>query len=224
MKRFPRIQVAVMGLLSFVLSIFTGPARVMSPPVFVGNRATRRAITHDVAFGFRMGGGFPGDVNRMHPASIVPGLLDPTNNFLGYGQVALFGDGTTGANNTYRALVAADGSATAIKAAGLIVRPYPTQQMAATSLNAPIGSAVPPTSGIADFLHAGFMIVKMKAGTTVKKGGAVHVWVAATSGANIQGEFAAAASTTNTVTLANARYTGPADANGNVEIEIWEAV
>lgn len=208
MKRlFQTIFAAVAGLLA---SVFAGP------PSF-------RVRTCDVAFNYRMGAGFPGDVNRMHPASIVPGLLDPTNNFLGYGQVALFGDGTTGANNTYRALVAADGSATAIKAAGLIVRPYPTQQTTG-GMNATIGAAVPPTSGVADFLTSGFMMVKMKAGTTVKKGGAVHVWVAATSGANIQGEFAAAASTTNTVTLANARYNGPADALGNVEIEIWPAV
>lgn len=178
------------------------------------------AKTRDVAFPFRMGFGFPGDVNRMHPASIVPGLLDTTNTFSAYGLPALFGDGSTGAANTYRSTVSADGSATPLNVAGILVRPFPTQQLSG-GVNAGIGPTTPPSSGVADFLESGFIVVKGRAGMNVRKGGAVHVWVAATSGPSIRGEYQAAGSTTNTITIANAMYTGPADADGNVEIRVW---
>lgn len=194
-------------LLGMIVGIFAGPQLV-------------RARTRDVAFPFRMGAGFPGDVNRGHPFSVTAALLDSTYTFLGYGQPAIYGDGTTGAANTLRALAPADGSATPIKVVGALVRPYPTQQQSG-GMTATFGAATPPTSGIADCLEQGFIMGKGKAGSTFKKGGAVYVWVAATSGANIQGEYQSAASTTNTVTITNARYHGPADASGNVEIEFW---
>lgn len=183
---------------------------LFGPPVM-------RARTCDVAFQFRMGAGFPGDVNRMHPASIVPGLLDTVNPFRAYGEAALFGSA-----NNYRPVIAADQSSTAIKIAGVIVRPYPTQQMSG-GINSPIGAAVPPASGSADFLHAGFIMVKMKAGVVVKKGDPVFVWATATETVNIQGEFQAAATVSKTVPVSNARFHGPADAAGNVELEVWAA-
>jgi len=182
---------------------------LVGPPTF-------RARTCDVAFGFRMGVGFPGDVNRMHPASIVPGLLDSVNTFRAYGEPAIFGSA-----NNYRGVIPADGSVTAIKIAGCLVRPYPTQQMSGGMTTA-IGSVAPPTSGVADFMHAGFMTVKAKAGVTFKKGDPVYVWCAATAGANIQGEYNNVASSTNTVQITNARFNGPADASGNAEIEVWQ--
>lgn len=191
-------------------------ALLFGPPAF-------RARTCDISYQYRMPAGFPGDVNRMHPASIVAGLLDSTLPFLGYGQIAMFGDGTTGAVNSYRPLVPADGSATPIRAAGAIVRPYPTQQMSGGP-TAAISEGAPPTSGVGDFLESGFILVKGRAGMNVRKGGLVHVRVAATSGPAIRGEFQAAADGTNTVTLANARYNGPADPSGNVEIQIWPTV
>lgn len=214
-----RILLSFLAALAGLLAIVARAADslLMGPPTY------RRVVTHDVAFGFRMGAGFPGDVNRMHPASIVAGMMDTTIPLRGYGHVAIFGDGTNGAANTYRGTLAADGSATPLNIAGLIVRPYPTQQMSGTSLNASFGNTAPPGAGAADFLESGFMIVKGRAGMNVRKGGAVHVWVANTSGASIRDEFQAAASSTNTITIANAMYWGPADADGNVEIRVWSA-
>lgn len=202
MKRlFHTMIAAVAGLLA---SVFAGP------PSF-------RVRTCDVAFNYRMGVGFPGDVNRMHPASIVPGLLDGANAFRFYGELAKFGTG-----NNYRPVIAADQSATAMKVAGAIVRPYPTQQTTGGMTSA-IGAATPPTAGVADFLHSGFIMAKMKAGVAVKKGDSVWVWAVATETVNIQGELQAAAVTDKTVPITNARFNGPADALGNVEVEIWAA-
>lgn len=198
------------GFLAALSALITGflYSLLFGPPV-------TRARTGDVAFAYRMGAGFPGDVNRTHPASIVPGLLDSTNVFRNYGEVALFGSA-----NNYRGVVAADQSTTAVKAAGFLVRPYPTQQMSG-GMSSALGTATPPTSGIADFLDEGFIICKMKAGVTVKKGDPVWVWAIATSGANIQGELQAAATASSTVPIANAYFNGPADAEGNVEVRVF---
>ena len=57
--------------------------------------------TRDVAFTFRMGAGSPGEVTRIHPASIFPYLNDASgaNPLTYFGQAALF----HGATNTVRA-------------------------------------------------------------------------------------------------------------------------
>lgn len=199
---FASLAALVSFLATFFVRIFTGP------PVF-------RARTCDVAFQYRMGVGYPGDVNRMHPASVVAGLLDSGNPFRAYGEAALFGSA-----NNYRPIIASDQSATAVKIAGVLVRPYPTQQMSG-GMNAALGAAVPPSMGPADFLDEGFIIVKMKAGVTVKKGDPVFVWATATETVNIQGEFQATATTSKTVPVANAYFNGPADANGNVELRVF---
>lgn len=200
MKRILSMVLAAIG--QFLFNTLFGPPLVT-------------ARTRDVAITYRMGIGFPGDVNRAHPASILPGLIDSANPLRAYGEAALFG---TGSN--YRAVLAADQSATAQKIAGVLVRPYPTQQSSGGS-SASFGAATPPQSGVADFMHQGFIMVKGKAGMTVKKGDPCYIWAIATSGANIQGEFQAAATANSTVLCSNARYNGPADANGNVEIEVW---
>lgn len=177
-----------------------------------------RARTCDVAFTYRMGAGFPGDVNRTHPASVLPGLINTTNPPKLYGNPVIINT----ADNTHRGVIAADGSVTAAKIYGVIVRPYPTQQMTG-GMSSAIGAAPAPVSGVADFLRMGFIMCKLPAGSVVTKGGTVHVWAAADSGSNIQGALAPAASGTNTLTVTNAQFTGPADANGNVGVEVWPA-
>lgn len=199
---------STLALFAAIVGFFTH--LLFGPPVF-------RARTCDIAFGYRMGVGFPGDVNRTHPFSVLPGLINTTNPPRAYGEAVLFG--TT---NDYRAVIAADQSATAQKIAGVMVRPYPTQQQSG-GMSSAFGTAVPPTSGVGDFLHQGFILVKGKAGMTVKKGDPCYIWAIATAGANIQGEFQAAATASSTVLCSNARYNGPADANGNVEIEVWSS-
>lgn len=181
------------------------------------HRKLRRARTHDVAFTFRMGAGFAGEINRTHPFSVVPSRQDATNPVARYGNAVLY-DGT---NNSARGMVAADTGVT--KIAGVLVRPFPTQQHSASGLFAPagFGPATPPTSGIIDALEDGFILVPVVG--TPTKGGAVYVWVAASSGSHVQGGFETAASAGNTAAISNAYFTGGVDANGIAELQVFRA-
>lgn len=201
MKQLQLLAAAVAG---FFINLLMGPP-------------CARQRFADVAFTYRMGAGIPGDVDRAHPFEVQAALLDASNPAPSYGYAMLFGS----ANNV-RAVVAADQAAGAKPIAGILVRPYPTQQSSGGS-SASIGSATPPQSGIVDYMPAGIITVKGKAGMTVKKGDPCYIWAIATAGANIQGEFQAAATASSTVLCSNARYFGPADANGNVQIEVWKS-
>jgi hypothetical protein len=175
-----------------------------------------RARTNDVAFGFRMGAGFPGDVNRSGMFSIMPSLQDTTNPVRLYGDAVLMN--ATG--NTVRGFIAGDTAVTRVD--GILVRPYPFQQQSG-GMSASIGAAVPPVGpAIVDVLRAGFGMVKCNNFAVIPslKGGAVYVWIAATSGNHIQGGFEAASSG-STVTIANARWASPPDSSGIAELEVW---
>lgn len=182
------------------------------------NRNIKRARTTDVAFTFRMGAGFPGEVNRTHPASILPSIQHASTPVAGYGYACLYDSAT----NSVRNAVAGDTAVTKID--GISVRPYPTQQHSASGLFAPatFGSATPPTTGAIDVMEDGFAMVKVASGTPQKKG-AVFVWVAASSGVHVQGGFETAASAGNTAAIANAYYTGGVDSAGVAEIQVWRA-
>lgn len=197
-------------LFSVAVTFFT--ALLLGPPRF-------RARTCDVAFGYRMGAGFPGDVNRTHPASILAKLLNISVQApRAYGDPVLI----NGADGSVRGLVAGDGSATPGRIYGVLVRPFPTQQLTGGPTST-IGAATPPTGGVGDVLRSGFIVCKLPAGAVVQSDGAVFAWAAATSGNNIQGQLQAAASGTSTYSVTNARFVGPADASGNVEVEVWPA-
>jgi len=202
-----RIQSMVSRLASLAVSLLT--------PVFCGSPIVR-ARTCDVAFLYRMGAGFPGDVNRMHPASILPGLINTTTPPRRYGDPVFVNT----ADSTLRGAAAGD-TDTPTVAYGFAVRPYPTQQMSG-GMGATIGAATPPTSGVADFLRSGLIISKLPPGVAVTKGGPVYVWFAATSGNNIQGGLVGADSA-SAYLISNAKFNGPADADGNVEVEVWPA-
>lgn len=181
-----------------------------------GASIARRSMTHDAAIKYRMDGGFPGDVNRTHPASIVPAQMDGTTPVRRYGDPVLFG------TNTIRGFVAGDTAVTKIK--GALVRPYPTQQTSG-GMSASIGAASPGGANtVQDYLEDGFIWVKVDniAAGAPSKGSAVFVWCAATAGNDIQGGFRCAASAGNTAAIANAEFNGPADANGVAEIRIWK--
>ncbi len=179
---------------------------------------TVRARTCDVAFTFRMGAGFPGDVNRTHPASILPGLMDVSDPVRLYGDPVLI-DTTT---NSYRGVLVGDSAVTEI--AGVLVRPYPTQQTTG-GMSASLGAATPPVTGVVDVLRSGFIMVRCNnfAATPPTKGGAVHVWITASAGVHVQGGFESAADAGDTIAITNARFNGPPDANGICEIEVWSA-
>lgn len=185
-------------------------ALILPPPLV-------RSRTCDVAFMHRMGAGFPGDVNRTNPFSVLPALINTTTPPRLYGDPVL----ANAADNSVRGFVVGD-TTTPTVIYGVAVRPYPTQQ-AAGGMSAAIGAAAPPVSGVIDVLRSGFIMTKIPAGQTVAKGGAVYVWFAATSGSNIQGSFVGAATGGSTALISNAKFVGPADANGNVEIEVWPA-
>lgn len=172
-----------------------------------------RMKAKDAAFQFRMGAGFPGDVNRTHPVSIEPALPNASTPPTLYGEAVLVDTAT----NSVRPFAAGDTGVTA--AYGITVRPYPFQQSSASNYGAAaLGSAAPPTTGAIDIMRSGYMTVQIPAGVAVTKGGAVYVWCAASSGAHVQGGFEGAASGGNTAALAGCTFNGPADASGVVEI------
>lgn len=170
-----------------------------------------------VAFPFRMGAGFPGDVNRGHPASIEPALIDASAPPTSYGQPVLV-DATT---DGVRPFAPGDTAITVIW--GITVRPFPMQAPTGTQYGgAAFGAATPPLTGAIDVLRSGYIMgTILPAGSAaVSKGSPVFVWCAATSGAHIQGGIESAASGGNTAALDPNRYqfNGPADATGNTEI------
>jgi len=165
-----------------------------------------------VAFPFRMGAGFPGDVNRTHPVSIEPGLIDASAPPQNYGVPVILDATTQG----FRPFTTGDTAVTT--AYGITVRPFPTQQSTGGAQSL-IGGATPPQSGIQDVMRLGYIMVQIPAGQSVKKGGAVFVWCAASSGAHVQGNFEGASSGGNTASLgALFQFNGPADANGVTEV------
>lgn len=176
-----------------------------------------RAQTCDVAFQFRMGAGFPGDVNRTHPASIVPGLQNVATPILLYGNPCVVDTAT----NSYRQLATTDTAVTVID--GILVRPYPVQQ---SNTSQALGPGAPPATGAIDVLKDGYVIATCNNfavnAPTLK--GPVYIWIAASTGAHVQGTFeAGAGGGSNTVLVANAQWNGPPDANGISEIHIWSS-
>lgn len=140
----------------------------------------------NMAFQFRMGAGFAGSVNRFHPATIEPAPINATTPPTP--GLACVIDSATG---TIRLVQAGDTALVDIY--GVLVRPWPYQQGNSPSPNfvGAVAFGVPaPVSqqfGVWDVLRAGYIMVPI-VGTPLK-GAAVNVWVAAASGAHVQGGF-----------------------------------
>ncbi len=173
-----------------------------------------RAKTKDVAFSYRMGAGFAGDINRTHPFDCVPERQDVSDPITLYGNGCMMD--TT--NGTVRAIIAGDQSdSVAINLYGVLVRPYPTQQ---NSTSQGLGTAVPPIApAILDILTEGLIMVKVN-GTPTKRG-PVYVWCTASTGAHVVGGFESAADAGDTVRVSNAYFNGAPDASGVVEMRVW---
>ena len=193
----------------FLNSLYTLRKQTFDP-TYVGRQRTCDSFT---AFQFRMGAGFAGDVNRTHPASIEPVLIDAAAPPTEYGQPVLL-DPVSGGIRGFGAADTADGAAY-----GFLVRPYPTQQTQG-GLSATFGAATPPTSGVADVLRFGYIMVKLGGSVTVqpKKGQAVHVWTAASSGNHVQGSVEDVATPGSSAVVTNATFNGATDANGVTEV------
>lgn len=179
-----------------------------------------RARTLDAAITYRMGAGYPGDVNRAHPAGIVPRLQDAANPVRLYGDPVVYG-ATVG---TVRGVIAAD-QAASTKIRGVAVRPGNISQTAG-GMASTFGVAAPPQSAVAiDVIEDGYVIVKCNnaAAGQPQLGGAVFVWCAASAGNDVQGGFTGRTSAGNTFPVANAEWAGPVDANGYAELRVWKA-
>lgn len=172
-----------------------------------------RMKTRDAAITYRMGAGFPGDVNRTHPVSIEPCLIDDDAPPAGYGQALLLDATTEGV----RPFTTGDASQATY---GFGVRPYPFQQSSGTNFGAAaLGDATPPTSGIMDVVREGYIMCKVNAGqTAAKKNGAVYVRVAATAGDHIIGQLETAADGGDNVLITNAKFNGAQDSSGVAEV------
>jgi hypothetical protein len=139
-----------------------------------------------MAFQFRMGAGNIGSVNRYHPATIEPAPINSTTPpSIGLACVI---DATA---KTLRLVQAGDTALVDIY--GILVRPWPFQQGNSASPNfaGAVGfNTTNPVSaqfGVWDVLRSGYIIVPING--TPGKGDAVNVWIAASSGAHIQGGF-----------------------------------
>lgn len=177
-----------------------------------------RAMTHDAAFTYRMGAGFPGDVNRTHPADIVARLQDAANPIRLYGDPAMLGAGSA-----FRGVIVAD-QAASTKIKGVLVRPYPVSQTTG-GMTATIGAATPPQIAVPqDIIEAGFVMTKCNnfAANAPALGGAVFVWAAASAGNHVLGGFEAAATAGSTFPVANAEWVSGADASGVAELRVWK--
>ncbi|SEI98782.1 hypothetical protein SAMN04244579_02710 [Azotobacter beijerinckii] len=157
------------------------------------------------AFLYRMPAGIPGDVTRASQSTIEPVVLDPNTPFTAFG---VFGKIVS---NKFVPFGAGDADGGQY---GLYVRPYP---ITGGSGSDPLGTATPPTKGIADCLRRGYMTVKVNAGTA-SKDSQVYVRVAAAAAGKPIGGIEAVADSTNTIAITGATFMGAADASGNVEI------
>lgn len=172
-----------------------------------------RAFDSYMAFRFGVPAGFAGNVNRSHPNSTEPAKNDASLPLTFFGEVAL----VNGTNNSVRKVQPADTAD--VKIWGIVTRPYPIQQQSG-GMATDFGGGTPPGANQPiDILRLGYILTKVNVVSTQPvKGGAVYVWVAASSGDNIQGQILTADDGTNSALVTNATFNGPADENGIAEI------
>lgn len=158
-----------------------------------------------VAFAFRMPAGIPGTITRPDQASVEPNVIDSAAPPTSYGvPVKVVG----GKIQRYA------GGETAASLYGINVRPFPTTGSGTDGL----GVSTPPTAGIGDVLKRGYVSVQLRGAAAAAKNGAVYVRVGGATAQQPIGGFEAAADGSNTVQVANAYFTGAADANGITEL------
>jgi len=158
---------------------------------------------------YRMAAGFPGAISRQAANSTVePVQLSSSAPFSAYGLPGTIDS----SSQLFRPIASGD---TAVF--GFIVRPFPSSNQ---STSDGIGTATPPQNGgMGDCLRRGYISVKL-AGGTAAKDGTVYVRTAVGSSGKAIGDVEAGVSdTSNCIALSgNTYFTGPADANGYVEV------
>lgn len=158
------------------------------------------------SFQFRMPAGIAGAISRgAGQATVEPQVADPAKPFLRYG---IFGKTVA---EKFVPLEAGDAAGVIT---GMLVRPFPT-----TSSQDGLGTSTPPTTGLLDRLKRGYMTVALKLGTAAKD---AQVYVVTTAGGTVAlNDIVPAASPAGggtAVAAAGCFFTGPADANGIVEV------
>jgi len=167
----------------------------------------------DSVFVYRMPAGIPGEITRFQTlgTTIKAEVQNSSTPFTQYGQV-----GTIDTNGA-RPIAAADAAAPTTPI-GISVRPFPaTDNTVANPGVVPFGAGTPMARGIIDILYRGYISMKLNGAAAATKGGAVYVYSAVSSGNHVQAGIEAA-SGANLWALPGAYFTGPADAQGNVEI------
>ena len=174
-----------------------------------------RMATRDVAYQFRMGTGFAGDVNRTHPFNVVARFPNAANPPTFYGQpVILVNDGSV------RAFAAGDDAVTDIY--GVTVRPYPLQQSTTNQPYAQVllGDGGLPATQAVDILVMGFIMVPVVG--DVVPGGSPFVWIAASAGGHTLGGFesADAGGDTASITWEKTKWHSPNGEDGIAELAV----
>jgi hypothetical protein len=172
-----------------------------------------------VAYSYRMPSGIPGECTRISASIIETQIVTPTGTTgapTAYG-VPMVVDNTGGNVGNMRTLNSGD---TTIY--GALVRPFPTGAAPQSGqLNSSgIGTSTPPANGPCDILRFGYMNVLLSGTTAAVKGGQVYVWTAAASGAHIVGGWEAANPSGSGISIPQAFFIGPADANAITEISL----
>jgi hypothetical protein len=132
------------------------------------------------AYLYRMPNGIAGDITRQSQATIESHVFDSANPFASYG---LFGKIASA-----KFIPVGSGDAAA-DVYGLLIRPFPT-----TGANAsdPLGTSVPPTTGLANVLRRGYATVKNNSGVPAINGQVFARVASASTGKPIGGIEAAA--------------------------------
>ena len=168
----------------------------------------------DSVFMYRMPAGIPGEVTRFQNGgtTITAQVQNVTTPFTGYGLV-----GTVDTNGA-RPILPAD-TAAPTTPIGISVRPFvTTDNTVANPGIVPFASGTPMARGIIDLLFRGFINVKLNGAAAATKGAPVYVYYLASAGNHVQSGIEAAAGAGLWV-LPGAFFTGPADAQGNTEIQ-----
>jgi hypothetical protein len=155
---------------------------------------------------FRMPFGIPGELTRpsVSAATVEAQAFNSSLPFAGYGLPGKVASGKfvpVAANNDV--------------VYGFLARPFPI-----TGANAsdPLGTSVPPTTGVANVLRRGYInvLVQLNAASCAL-GSSVYIRYQNPTGSQIVAGIEGA-SNGNNYQLTTAFFTGPADASGNAEI------
>jgi hypothetical protein len=159
---------------------------------------------------YRMDSGIPGTLNRMEHCTVEPQLYDQTL------PPTVFGIPIKYVTGKVLPIAAADTVANVVQ--GFLVRSYPTQGTTSEAL----GAGTPNKAQIANVMKRGYMTVKVNASlpsAVPAKGGAVYCRKTDHgAGEYLVGGVESDADSAKCEAITGCYFTGPMDANGNVEI------